>query len=430
MHTSQPRRSRRTFETVRRTLLLVGVAAMGGTACSGAAAPPRAQTQLAVPVVDDAAVRDSDIAFYTERVKNDPTGAADLARLASLYFQRSRETGDWRDAERAESMSRQSLRNRATHNDAASQVLASSLLAQHKFDEALRIARALRDGNPTSAPLRAAVAEIHMELGMYDSARVAFDSLAGERDNLAVVPRLARWAEIDGRQDDARRLMRHGLAVAKRHPRIAREQLAWFHLRVGDIEMRSGRFRAADSAYRAGLAARDGDHRLLAASSHLAAVEGRWQDAIRYGDSAIAQTLDPATLGTLSDVHRALGDTARAREYAHALDVAVRAQPGAYHRAWSLFLLDHGKQSGTLHRKIREELATRHDVYGYDLYAWSLFKQGRRAEARKAMALALREGTRDAQLFYHAAMIEQAAGNDSTSREHLAQARALNPSLK
>src|SRR6185295_16577359 len=137
--------------------------------------------------------------------KGDPTGAADLAHLSALYLQRSRETGDPRDAVRAEELSRQSLHNRRARNDAAAQVLASSLVAQHKFDEALRIARELRDNNPSSAPLRAALAEIQMELGQYDSARVAFDSLAGERTSLAVVPRLARWAEIEGRPDDARR---------------------------------------------------------------------------------------------------------------------------------------------------------------------------------------------------------------------------------
>ncbi|HTE47508.1 MAG TPA: hypothetical protein VK636_19860, partial [Gemmatimonadaceae bacterium] len=120
---------------------------------------------------------------------------------------------------------------------------------------------------------------------------------------------------------------------------------------------------------------------------------------------------DPATLGLLSDAYAAIGDTARSHEYAHVLDVAVHQQPGAYHRAWSLFLLDHGRNLATVNRKIREELRTRHDVYAYDLLAWSLHKQGRNREAERAMRMALREGTKDPLLQRHAADIANAVAS-------------------
>ena len=54
-------------------------------------------------------------------------------------------------------------------------MLQSSLLAQHRFDEALGTRDvAARDAEPDNAALRAAVGEIQMELGQYDSARVSF----------------------------------------------------------------------------------------------------------------------------------------------------------------------------------------------------------------------------------------------------------------
>ena len=84
------------------------------------------------------------------------------------------------------------------------------------------------------------------------------------------------------------------------------------------------------------------------------------------------------------------------------LDVAVLKQPGAYHRAWSLFLLDHHRHLATVSRKIREEMKTRKDVYAYDLLAWSLHKQGRDREAADAMTVALSQGTQDPQLMNHA----------------------------
>ena len=147
--------------------------------------------------------------------------------------------------------------------------------------------------------------------------------------------------------------MRNALAIARRQPSLPREQVAWFWLRVGDIELRAGHAAAADSAYQAGLATHPGDYRVLAALSRFAAQQQRWADAIKYGDEAVASNLDPATLGVLSDAYAAIGDTARSRDYAHILDVTVKQQPGAYHRAWSLFLLDHGRNLATVNRKIR-----------------------------------------------------------------------------
>ena len=370
-------------------------------ACLACAAP----TRTPPPVARERDIREQDIRFYQARAERDPTGAFDLARLGALYLERGRETGDPRDAERAEAAARRSLRNRVAHNDAAQQVLASSLLAQHRFDEALAVAKHLRDGDPSSAARRATVAEIEMELGQYDSAKVGFASLGDDRSSLAVAPRLARWAEIRGHTAAARRYMRDAIATATRDPSLPHEQLAWFWLRAGDIEVRDGRYVAADSAYRNALAANPGDYRVLSGLARLASVRHRWSDAIRFGEESIASVLDPATLGTLSDAYAAIGDTTRANEYARVLDVAVSKQPGAYHRAWSLFLLDHDRQIETVARKIREEMKTRRDVYAYDLLAWSLHKQGRDVEAAEAMRQALSQGTRDPQLAQHATVI-------------------------
>jgi tetratricopeptide (TPR) repeat protein len=406
-------------------LALAGAAAVG---CSRRAPASRANVAVA-PHLTESEVLDLDIEFYKQRADRDPTGATDLARLAGLYLQRSRETGDPSDALRAESAARHSLRHRESRNDAASQVLSASLLAQHRFDDALAIARSLRERNPDVPSLRAAVGEIQMELGQYDSARVTFDGLSKSVRDLSVAPRLARWAEIEGRTGEARWLMRSALKTALATPHLPREQVAWFWLRNGDLDLRSGKYAQADSEFRAGLAAHPGDYRLLAARAKLAAARREWRDVIAAGEEAIATSLDPATLGVLSDACAAIGDTAKSNEYARALDVAVLKQPGAYHRAWSLFLLDHHRHVTTVYRKVLVELRTRRDIYGYDLLAWALHAQGRNAEAEVAMARALAQGTRDAQLFHHAAVIEQTLGNRAASTELLARARALEPAI-
>ena len=207
---------------------------------------------------------------------------------------------------------------------------------------------------------------------------------------------------------------------------MPREQHAWFWLRIGDVELRTGHPQAADSAYLKGLAIHTEDYRLLAALAHSALLQSKFTRAVEYGQRAIAVTLDPATLGILSDAYAALGDTAKSGEYAHVLDVAVLKQPGAYHRAWSLFLLDHNRHVATVTRKVREELRTRKDIYAYDLLAWALYKQGQNREATAAMHEALRMGTQDAQLFYHASMIARASGHLAEADSLMVRAKAVN----
>ena len=114
-------------------------------------------------------------------------------------------------------------------------------------------------------------------------------------------------------------------------------------------------------------------------------------------------------------------------ERARVLEVTMNGQTGPFHRAWSLFLLDHDRRVAEVLRKAQEEIAIRHDIYGWDLLAWALHKSGRDGEAADAMARALSLGTRDGMLFYHAAMIEHALGQAAAARTRLDQAFAVNP---
>ena len=353
----------------------------------------------------DARVLNEDILFYERRVAADPQGAADRARLGSLYLKRGRVTGDYADYRRAETLARRSLALRVAHNDGAYTLLASVLLAQHRFAAALHVARQLDARNPGVASQRALLAEVELEVGNYDRARVLFDSLWPARHDLAVAPRLARWAEIRGDTGLARRLLDGALVTAQTRRDLPADQLGWFYWRVGDFALRYGRLEPATYALRQGLAENPNDYRLLAAMARLSAARRRWRDAIAYGDRAIAATPDPATFGVISDAYAALGDTARATEYARAMEIAVRGQPGQWHRAWSLFLLDHGRRVPEVLSRVKEELKTRRDVYGYDLLAWALHKAGRDHEARVVMRRALAWGTQDPQLLRHAGEI-------------------------
>jgi hypothetical protein len=95
------------------------------------------------PTRTEAEIRELDIGFYQARAARDPYGASDRAQLGRLYLQRAREAGDHGDLLRAEETARGSLAIRRGRNGAAYAILASSLMAQHRFPGALEAAEHL-----------------------------------------------------------------------------------------------------------------------------------------------------------------------------------------------------------------------------------------------------------------------------------------------
>jgi tetratricopeptide (TPR) repeat protein len=387
--------------------------------------PPQAVACAHCPSVSER--RDRKIAFYQARVARDPYGARDLAALGALYLARARETGSYQDIRRAEESAETSLSHRTRRNDAASAILASSYLAEHRFTDAYRVAKDLVERDSTEPTSRAMLGEIALELGRYDEADRLFGTIASQRYSSALAPRYARWLELNGKSRDAYLLLTAVRDTITGAYGVTPEQVAWFDLRIGDLALRAGRLDEARRAYAAGLTAAPDDYRLLGATARLHAARRDWPKAIEAGEHAVAIVLDPATLGLLSDCYAALGDSAKATEYARAMEVSVSQQPGAFHRAWSLFLLDHDRDVPLVLKKAEEELTTRKDVYGYDLVAWALHKSGRDPAARPFAEQALSLGTRDAMLYYHAGTIARGVGDTSAAHAWLDTAKDINP---
>lgn len=394
----------------RRTMMLCAAAVLAGSAPFFVArvAEGRTARDSRAALADELRIHEADIRFYLERVARDPHGASDRMTLASLYLQHARETGDYEDNLRAEAYARASLGMRHAHNAHAFALLASALLAQHRFPEARQAAESLCAWEPWIPGHRAMLGEIAFEMGRYRQARALFDSLRHDSDKLDVAPRLARWAELNGQVDEARFLLRNAYADARKLKHLPREQVAWFALRLGDLELRAGRQDEAERAYREGLRIFPADYRLEAAMARLMLERGRTHQAVRYGEQAIGTVLEPGTLGVLADAYAAQGDTAKANEYAHVMEVAIRGQSGPLHRQWELFLLDHGRAVDLVAQRAAEELRTRRDVYGFDVMAWALYRLGRLGEARAAMDSAMQLGTNDPLLARHSSAIDSA----------------------
>ncbi len=355
----------------------------------------------------ESAIRDRDIAFYAVRVASDRQSATDRLTLARLLFTRSRSGGSTRDLTRAEVLLRESIALRNRRNGQAFEVLASVLMARHAFREAHAVAAAVDSLEPGTASHLALLGEIELELGRYDDAATHFRRVVSDGKQFTTDARVARWYEVTGHAVIARAMMHRAIIAVDRRDDLPREQVAWFHYRLGELELRVGRLAAADSAFQVALQRSPDDVRALGGLARTALASGDFRGAIAHGEQATAIQLDPTTLATVSQAYAARGDSVQAAQYASAMSVSALTQPGAIHRAWGLYLLDHGSasQRADVLRRARAELRDRQDVYGHDLLAWALFRAGERNAARREMRLALAQGTEDVMLQAHARAI-------------------------
>ena len=366
----------------------------------GASAPLTALST--VPYVESE-VRDQDIAFFTRRTVEDTASATDRFALAGLLFTRSRQTGSVADLARAEALARESIAERTNRNSQAFELLASVLMARHEFAEARETAARADALDPENPSLIALLGEIELELGQYAAAAAHFNAVHIDRGQFTTGARLARWYEVTGHIDIARWFLKQAIAKVDRRDDLPREQVAWFHYRLGELELRAGNAAAAETAFTSGLNRHPEDFRVLGGLARAALARGHWQQAVDFGERGIAIQLDPATLGTVSRAYAALGDTAQSASYARAMSVSALRQPGVIHRAWGQFLLDYGTASerATVLARARRELRSRKDVYGHDLVAWALYRNGRLDEAKREMMLALAQQTEDVMLARH-----------------------------
>jgi tetratricopeptide (TPR) repeat protein len=396
------------------SVVLAGAAVITGSSIEeGSSAPPlNAQT------------RDSDIGFFEARVQRDQHGARDRAALGALYLARARAEGSESDYRAAERLARESWHTRGKRNPDALPLLIGALLAQHRFVEAHDAALILL-ANDSSPVAFATLGEVNLELGRYAEADSLFRTVSVQRSAPAIAPRYARWLELSGRSGEARDLLERVRARTAAGFRAPPEQLAWYDLRIGDLAYRNGRADLAEQAYQRGLDLLPDDPRLLTALAQLRGAQGRWPEAITLGEQALGTLFDPATLGLLSRACLAIGDSAKAEEFAHATEVAVSRTSGAFHRGWALFLLDRGRQVDTILARARSDLRVRKDIYGYDLTAWALHRAGRSNEAMVLIDSALARGTRDATLHYHAARIAESLGRLDRMRAEDDSSRAI-----
>jgi tetratricopeptide (TPR) repeat protein len=208
------------------------------------------------------------------------------------------------------------------------------------------------------------------------------------------------------------------------------ENIAWSEYQLGEQLFHAGDLLAAEKAYLAALDEYPGYYRAVAGLAKLRAAQGRYGDSIKLYKEAIAEVPYPAYAAALGDIYQKFGQPQQATKQYQMVEFIGRLNQinqQIHNRDLALFYADHGLKLDESLALARKELEVRHDIYTWDVLAWSLYKNGKLQEASAAITHALQRGTKDAQIFFHAGMIYEQLGDSAKSKDHLRRALETNP---
>ncbi|MEP7040242.1 MAG: tetratricopeptide repeat protein [Chloroflexota bacterium] len=355
-----------------------------------------------------------------------PTDPEAQSQLGFAFLQAARETADPSAYGRAELAFNAAIALDPANVDAL--IGQGSLaLSRHEFRSALDFGQRALALNPSIASTYGVIADAQIELGRYPDAIRTVQHMVDLRPDIASYSRVSYLRELHGDLDGAIQAMEKAVSAAG----PASENTEYVRVQLGNLYFSVGRIDDAQLTYQRSLVALPNFRYALRGLARVEAARGNLPGAIDLYQRATAQVPLPELLIGLGEAMQANGQPVDAADQYALVEAEQRLFAANGVRTdleLASFFADHGDplQAVTLAIAAYRE---RPSVFGADTLAWALHRAGRSQEAALYLAQALRLGTRDSRILYHAGMIEIALGEIDAARDHLQAALALNPAF-
>ena len=391
---------------------------------------PSAEAELLKPVKinnSQATMGDRNISAAQGIIEKHSTNPKGYNMLSAAFMQKARETGDFSFNARAEESLKHSFRV-APDNYEGMKLQAALLLNYHRFAEALQVAQRAQAINPRDHEVYGAMVDALVELGDYKRAVDAAQKMVDLRPDTASYSRISYLRALHGDTQGAIEAMK--MAAGSANPGNP-ESIAWTRVHLGDELMNLGKLNEAEREYDYALYSFPDYHLALAAKARARYAAGDTDNAIVFYKRAAERVPLPEYIAALGDLYAKLGRADEAKQQYDQVEFIEKmgAAGDTYSRQLALFWADHDIRLDEALAVAERERAARNDIYTADVLAWCLYKKGRFAEAKTASDEALRLGTRDPHLLYHAGMIALAINDNQKGADYLKQALAINPTF-
>jgi tetratricopeptide (TPR) repeat protein len=342
-----------------------------------------------------------------QKLDADPSDGRAALTFAQVSLRRARIESNGGYTLKAERVLKNVLAREPSDYDAL-KMLGAVYMSQHRFREAIEVATRATRVHPNEAWNYGVLGDAHIELGEYDAAFDAFDTMTRLRPDAAAYARVAYAQELQGHLQEAIRTMRMAAeATGAQDP----ESLAWHDAQIGNLLLQTGDVDGAAREFARAGHAFPGHPFAEAGVARVAAARGQYDDALAIYRALMSKAPTSEIAIAAGDLLSMSGDQAGAQLMYARAEVIERD-------AWltearlttnvARMLAERGVRTGEAVQLAEEAARSRKDIFTMDALAWAYFRAGRFSEAEDASRQARRTGTADRRILAHAAAIENA----------------------
>ena len=359
-----------------------------------------------------------------QKIAKVPGKAEGYNELASAYMQKARETADFSFNASANDALDHSLSIEPENYDAL-KLRAKLQLTYHRFAEALETARRAETIRDDDHDVWGQITDALVELGDYPAAVKAAQRMVDLRPDSSSYARISYLRALHGDTYGAIQAMNAAVKAADPNDR---EAMAWCRVQLGNELMNAQKLEAAERQFDDAIRIFP-DHRLaLQAKARARTAAGDLEGAVKIYQRDQTRTASADSAQQLGELYKILGREDLANQSLEKFEV-LEKENATLERSWRHMLnywLDNDKHLAESLSIARREYEVRKDIFTCDSLAWALFKNGDVSEAKQVINEALRTGSRDARINYHAGLVYMSLKMRDKAAKYLRLGAAIN----
>lgn len=365
-------------------------------------------------------------------IKEDPTDTKSNIRLASLYIQEARVSGNYKYYD----MAAMKHVNNVLKNDPKNfnGLVYKSLiyLSQHHFADGLTTAHQAQQINPYNNYVYGLLVDGNVEMGNYDSAVIYADKMVAVRPDLTSYSRVSYLREIFGDYKGAIQAMKMAAEAGGQGD----EHTEWTRVQLASLFEKTGDFKTADSLYQSSLFLRPNYPYAIAGLARVALAANDYNKAIAYFEKADSLVTDYSMKEELVDVYRLTGQNKKADEVAKNVieELSQEAQVantdesiGHYaDRELAYAYLKVNNKDKALEHALAEYNRRPQNIDVNETVAWVYYNRGEFPKALPYVKVALKTNSKNPVLLSRAGLIYYKAGDKQMAKNLLQQVPQTN----
>jgi len=365
-------------------------------------------------------------------IKEDPTDTKTNLKVASLYIQEARVSGNYKYYDIAAMKHINNVLKEAPDNFTALVFKSLIYLSQHHFAEGLATAHQAQQINPYNNYVYGLLVDGNVEMGNYDSAVIYADKMVSVRPDLTSYSRVSYLREIFGDYKGAIQAMK--MAAETGGP--GDEHTEWTRVQLAQLYEKTGDFKTADSLYQSSLFLRPNYPYAIAGLARVALAAKDYNKAIAYYENADALIKDNSIKEELADAYRLAGQNKKADETANKVieelsedAEAANSDESIGHyadRELAYAYLKVNNKDKALEHALAEYNRRPQNIDVNETVAWVYYNRGEYAKALPYVKAALKTNSKNPVLLSRAGLIYYKAGDKQMAKNLLQQVPQTN----